>query len=202
MVSLIDLVHVADINSFDYRFTCSSSIPSTADSKELSRLRMVNLLSTENPLMCTPSVTLLQSRGARPVQSTSLNPLSVFKKKFIFHIRIYPFSLGCFHYNSKVMPRQHDIINHYLHFSFRASAHLKGGAKKVIISAPSADAPMYVCGVNLDTYDPKHTVVSFFSTLQPHFLWWWIFLHRSPTLPALPTALHRWPRSSTITLES
>ena len=24
---------------------------------------------------------------------------------------------------------------------------MKGGAKKVIISAPSADAPMYVCGV-------------------------------------------------------
>jgi glyceraldehyde 3-phosphate dehydrogenase len=36
---------------------------------------------------------------------------------------------------------------------------LKGGAKKVIISAPSADAPMYVCGVNLDKYDSKHTVV-------------------------------------------
>jgi len=42
----------------------------------------------------------------------------------------------------------------------KASAHLKGGAKKVIISAPSADAPMYVCGVNLDAYDPKHTVIS------------------------------------------
>jgi hypothetical protein len=42
----------------------------------------------------------------------------------------------------------------------RASAHLKGGAKKVIISAPSADAPMFVCGVNLDAYDPKYTVVS------------------------------------------
>ena len=41
----------------------------------------------------------------------------------------------------------------------RASAHLKGGAKKVVISAPSADAPMFVCGVNLDAYDPKYTVV-------------------------------------------
>ena len=44
--------------------------------------------------------------------------------------------------------------------STRASAHLKGGAKKVIISAPSADAPMFVCGVNLDAYDSKYTVVS------------------------------------------
>ncbi|XP_067010510.1 glyceraldehyde-3-phosphate dehydrogenase 2 [Anabrus simplex] len=42
----------------------------------------------------------------------------------------------------------------------KASAHLEGGAKKVIISAPSADAPMYVCGVNLDAYDPSAKVVS------------------------------------------
>ncbi|KAF8999803.1 glyceraldehyde-3-phosphate dehydrogenase [Cyathus striatus] len=42
----------------------------------------------------------------------------------------------------------------------KAELHLKGGAKKVIITAPSPDAPMYVCGVNLDTYNPSHTVFS------------------------------------------
>ncbi|KAG6812007.1 hypothetical protein H0H92_004736 [Tricholoma furcatifolium] len=42
----------------------------------------------------------------------------------------------------------------------KAEAHLRGGAKKVIISAPSADAPMYVVGVNHETYESKHTVIS------------------------------------------
>ncbi len=42
----------------------------------------------------------------------------------------------------------------------KASAHIKGGAKKVIISAPSADAPMFVCGVNLETYTNDMNVVS------------------------------------------
>nr|UOW59936.1 glyceraldehyde-3-phosphate dehydrogenase [Pleurotus citrinopileatus] len=42
----------------------------------------------------------------------------------------------------------------------KAAAHLKGGAKKVIISAPSADAPMFVVGVNLDAYKSEYTVIS------------------------------------------
>lgn len=42
----------------------------------------------------------------------------------------------------------------------KASAHLRGGAKKVVISAPSADAPMFVMGVNEKTYDGKANVVS------------------------------------------
>lgn len=42
----------------------------------------------------------------------------------------------------------------------KASAHLKGGAKKVIISAPSSDAPMYVVGVNHDKYTSQDQVIS------------------------------------------
>ncbi len=42
----------------------------------------------------------------------------------------------------------------------RAAEHLKAGAKKVVISAPSKDAPMFVMGVNHDTYTKDMTVVS------------------------------------------
>lgn len=37
---------------------------------------------------------------------------------------------------------------------------MAGGAKKVVISAPSADAPMFVCGVNLDAYKSEYEVIS------------------------------------------
>ena len=42
----------------------------------------------------------------------------------------------------------------------KASAHMKGGAKKVVISAPSADAPMFVVGVNQEKYESSMDVVS------------------------------------------
>lgn len=44
----------------------------------------------------------------------------------------------------------------------KAEAHIKAGAKKVVISAPAKDkeTPTFVCGVNLDKYTKDMTVVS------------------------------------------
>ena len=42
----------------------------------------------------------------------------------------------------------------------KADTHLKAGAKKVIISAPSKDAPMFVMGVNEDKITAQDTIIS------------------------------------------
>ncbi|ETV87389.1 glyceraldehyde-3-phosphate dehydrogenase [Aphanomyces astaci] len=42
----------------------------------------------------------------------------------------------------------------------KAGAHLQNGARKVVISAPSADAPMFVVGVNHNLYSKNMDIVS------------------------------------------
>ncbi|MDD6221035.1 MAG: type I glyceraldehyde-3-phosphate dehydrogenase [Clostridia bacterium] len=44
----------------------------------------------------------------------------------------------------------------------KAYEHIKGGAKKVVITAPAKDTvtPTFVCGVNIDSYSPEMAVVS------------------------------------------
>jgi len=42
----------------------------------------------------------------------------------------------------------------------KAGAHHKGGAEKIVISAPSADAPMFVMGVNENSYSKDMKIVS------------------------------------------
>lgn len=67
----------------------------------------------------------------------------------------------------------------------RAEGHLKGGARKVIVTAPSEDIPMYVHGVNLDKYKPDQKIVSCVSFCHIFLL---LSVYRSPAPPRQPTA--------------
>ncbi|GKV43471.1 hypothetical protein SLEP1_g50760 [Rubroshorea leprosula] len=52
----------------------------------------------------------------------------------------------------------------------KAAAHLKGGAKKVIITNISKDVPMYVFGVNEKEYKPENDIVSSASLITHHLV--------------------------------
>jgi glyceraldehyde 3-phosphate dehydrogenase len=61
-------------------------------------------------------------------------------------------------------------------------SHLSGGAKRVIITAPSNDAPMFVMGVNEDSFQSNMQIIRY-STLSSL-----VMLH------AQPIALLLWPK--------
>ena len=72
-------------------------------------------------------------------------------------------STGVFTTTEKASAHFQVSLQILIFFSVKWKCHLtnfQGGAKKVIISAPSADAPMFVMGVNEDAYSPDMKVVS------------------------------------------
>ena len=70
----------------------------------------------------------------------------------------------------------------------KAKAHINGGAQKVVISAPSADAPMFVMGVNEEQYKSDMDIVRYRNGVNVFSLNLFIVAMHL----VLPIALHHW----------
>ena len=71
--------------------------------------------------------------------------------------------LACFHeiiYYSHILQTIAYFSLSICYWSYELGFWIQGGAKKVVISAPSKDAPMFVVGVNEKSYTPDLDIVS------------------------------------------
>lgn len=133
------LTHPID---FCFRDTWSSTIPS--------------INATEEKLRSTPASTLLLM-AMRSLSSASMLYFHWVLKSIIYHwVRRDPANIPWGSAKVDYVVESSGVFTTVA----KAGLHLKGGAKKVIISAPSEDAPMFVVGVNEDTYKKTDNVVS------------------------------------------
>merc|ERR1712115_176651 len=88
--------------------------------------------------------------------SVSGNDLTVNGKKIRFHMEKDPAAIPWGETEAYYVVESTGVFT----ATEKAKGHLKGGAKKVVISAPSGDAPMFVMGVNEASYTKDMDVVS------------------------------------------
>ncbi len=84
------------------------------------------------------------------------NDLVVNGKKIKISAELDPIAIGWGSLNTDIVAECTGIFTTLE----KAKLHIDGGAKKVVISAPSADAPMFVMGVNHNEVKDNQTIVS------------------------------------------